>query len=120
MLLDTKNALNHSTLLNLANERNLRCTILRWGTSNAIHMKYEYFFFVIRAQTEVGNLQPDSPSEELNTLIKQWLEWDCRSSNSYATIQNLVAEKNWTELENVMSKRLKFGTAGIRGRMGYG
>ena len=35
-------------------------------------------------------------------------------------VQNLVAEKNWTELENVMSKRLKFGTAGIRGRMGYG
>ena len=65
-------------------------------------------------------LQPDSPSEELNTLIKQWFEWDCRSSNSFATIQNLVAEKNWTELENVMSKRLKFGTAGIRGRMGYG
>lgn len=72
------------------------------------------------AQTEVGNVQPDSPSEELNTLIKQWFEWDCRSSNSFATIQNLVAEKNWSELENVMSKRLKFGTAGIRGRMGYG
>ena len=35
-------------------------------------------------------------------------------------VQNLVAEKNWTELKNVMSKRLKFGTAGIRGRMGYG
>ena len=106
----------------------------------------------------MGNVQPDSPSEELNTLIKQWFEWDCRSSNSFATIQvnlcqkllflhqlthnmttdcglvgatisasekdlpaqNLVAEKNWTELENVMSKRLKFGTAGIRGRMGYG
>ena len=83
-------------------------------------MKYEYFFFVIRAQTEVGNVQPDSPSEELNTLIKQWFEWDCRSSNSFATIQNLVTEKNWSELENVMSKRLKFGTAGIRGRMGYG
>ena len=42
------------------------------------------------------------------------------ASDKDLPVQNLVAEKNWSELENVMSKRLKFGTAGIRGRMGYG
>lgn len=67
-----------------------------------------------------NDIQPGSPSKELNDLIKQWLAWDCWSSRSFAAIENLVMEKNWPELERLMMKRLKFGTAGIRGRMGNG
>ena len=71
-------------------------------------------------RSQIQNGEPNSPSTELNDRIKEWLAWDCRSSKSFATIENLVVEKNWPELEKLMLKRLKFGTAGIRGRMGYG
>ena len=65
-------------------------------------------------------MEPNSPSKELNTLIKQWLEWDCKSSKSFAAIKQFVENEDWNEMEKLMLKRLKFGTAGIRGAMGYG
>ena len=46
--------------------------------------------------------------------------WDNKKSKSYTNIKDLVMQKNWIILERLMMNRLKFGTAGIRGKMGPG
>lgn len=62
----------------------------------------------------------DSGNKDLDELVTQWLNWDDKRSASYAVIQDLVAQKKWDDLDKAMMKRLKFGTAGIRGKMGPG
>ena len=60
-----------------------------------------------------------SPNQELDLLIKNWQQWD-QNKNSLLEINTLVEKEEWEKLEKIMVKRLEFGTAGIRGRMGAG
>ena len=52
-------------------------------------------------------------------LVDQWREWD-QNKDSLAEISSLVTNNEWEKLTKIMMKRLEFGTAGIRGRMGPG
>ena len=65
-------------------------------------------------------MEAKSGNESLDQLIQQWLEWDDKRGKSYAIVQEMVIQKNWRGLEHIMTNRLKFGTAGIRGKMGAG
>jgi len=57
--------------------------------------------------------------DEIKTQTQKWLDWD-RNEKSKSAIQELFDAENWTELGKILLKRLEFGTAGIRGRMGPG
>ena len=62
-----------------------------------------------------------SGNKELDTLIAKWLEWNStnpRSGND--VIKSLTDKQDWPGLSKIMMKRLKFGTAGIRGKVGPG
>ncbi|OAX79660.1 hypothetical protein ACJ72_06018 [Emergomyces africanus] len=61
----------------------------------------------------------DTSAVPLSDLVKQWLEWD-HDSETRAEISRLRDEKNETELERRLRKRIQFGTAGLRGRMQAG
>ena len=61
-----------------------------------------------------------SGNPELDEAVKNWLSWDQKTSESYLHVKTLVREKKWTDLSKIMLKRLAFGTAGIRGKMGPG
>jgi len=60
-----------------------------------------------------------SPNQELDLLIKNWQQWD-QNKDSLLEINTMVEKEEWEKLEKIMVKRLEFGTAGIRGRMGAG
>merc|ERR1711976_1111413 len=61
-----------------------------------------------------------SGNPELDKAVKNWLSWDQKTSESYLHVKTLVREEKWTDLSKIMLKRLAFGTAGIRGKMGPG
>ena len=61
-----------------------------------------------------------SGDKVLDNKISQWLEWDNKQAQSYAIVQDLVAQSKWQDLRRMMMSRLKFGTAGIRGKMDIG
>ena len=61
-----------------------------------------------------------SGDKVLDNKISQWLEWDNKQAKSYAIVQDLVAQSKWQDLHRMMMTRLKFGTAGIRGKMDIG
>ncbi|KAL8840205.1 MAG: hypothetical protein Q9170_001412 [Blastenia crenularia] len=55
----------------------------------------------------------------LEDLVQQWLQLD-QDPITRSEIENLHAEKKSKELEERLSTRLSFGTAGLRARMGAG
>ena len=59
------------------------------------------------------------PEASLMGLVEKWKLWD-KNAESLAEITKLESDKEWEKLDKMMSKRLEFGTAGIRGRMGPG
>ena len=59
------------------------------------------------------------PKASLVALVENWKLWD-KNAESLAEITKLADENEWEKLDKMMSKRLEFGTAGIRGRMGPG
>eukprot|EP00090_Calanus_glacialis_P011237 TRINITY_DN19678_c0_g1_i1.p1 TRINITY_DN19678_c0_g1~~TRINITY_DN19678_c0_g1_i1.p1 ORF type:complete len:603 (+),score=181.19 TRINITY_DN19678_c0_g1_i1:153-1961(+) len=59
------------------------------------------------------------PNIDLGLLIKNWQEWD-KNKDTLQEINTLVEKQEWEKLNKIMVKRLEFGTAGIRGRMGAG
>merc|ERR1712223_20166 len=61
-----------------------------------------------------------SGDKVLDNKISQWLEWDNKQAKSYAIVQDLVAQSKWQDLHRMMMTRLKFRTAGIRGKMDIG
>ena len=65
-------------------------------------------------------MEVKSGNVELDCLVQNWLDWDDKNSKSHATVHDLVAQGKWSVLEPMMKTRLKFGTAGIRGKMGVG
>ena len=62
----------------------------------------------------------NSGNPNLDEAVKNWLAWDESGSASYIHIKKLAESDNWEELSRIMLKRLSFGTAGIRGKMGPG
>eukprot|EP01027_Heterolobosea_sp_BB2_P023895 GEZU01035940.1.p1 GENE.GEZU01035940.1~~GEZU01035940.1.p1 ORF type:complete len:237 (-),score=74.13 GEZU01035940.1:14-724(-) len=58
-------------------------------------------------------------SEEIQKLSGEWLALD-RNEKTRQEIQKLVDENNEAELKKILGKRMAFGTAGLRGRMGAG
>jgi len=56
----------------------------------------------------------------LDEAVRNWLRWDNEQSKDYGQIKKLVQEQEWNQLKKIMLKRLAFGTAGLRGRMGPG
>ena len=59
------------------------------------------------------------PNASLVELVENWKLWD-KNAESLAEITKLADKNEWEKLDKMMSKRLEFGTAGIRGRMGPG
>ncbi|EJD05673.1 phosphoglucomutase 1 [Fomitiporia mediterranea MF3/22] len=55
----------------------------------------------------------------LQSSIDEWLRLD-KNENTVAEIKNLVSRGDAKELRSRMSKRIEFGTAGLRGRMEAG
>ena len=55
----------------------------------------------------------------LVSLVETWRRWD-KNEVTTTEINNLVNTADWETLGKIMLKRLEFGTAGIRGRMGAG
>ena len=49
--------------------------------------------------------------EEIIELVGKWLKWDVNVETK-AEIKRLVDQGNITELQNVLSNRIAFGTAG--------
>ena len=56
---------------------------------------------------------------DLVSLVDSWRGWD-RNTRTATEVNNLVNTGDWDQLGKIMLKRLQFGTAGIRGRMGAG
>ncbi|CAH1101311.1 unnamed protein product [Psylliodes chrysocephalus] len=54
-----------------------------------------------------------------DNLIAEWFRMD-RNENSRAELKALLEQKKYDEVSNLLGKRLAFGTAGLRGRMGTG
>jgi len=59
------------------------------------------------------------PDLELAALVERWNLWDkCETTRN--EVRKLVESEDWETLRDIMGKRLEFGTAGLRGRMGAG
>ncbi|XP_017781760.1 PREDICTED: phosphoglucomutase-2 [Nicrophorus vespilloides] len=56
------------------------------------------------------------PDEELALKVKEWMEWD-QNCTTKAEIQQLVDQKKYEYLKQVLCQRMSFGTAGLRGKM---
>ena len=65
-------------------------------------------------------MEVKSGNVDLDRLVQNWLDWDEKNSKSRAIVHDLVVQEKWSVLESMMKTRLKFGTAGIRGKMGVG
>jgi len=57
--------------------------------------------------------------EKVQELTEKWLDWD-KNEKTRKEVEKLKEAGDWSTLSNIMNKRLEFGTAGIRGRMGPG
>jgi len=58
-------------------------------------------------------------TNKIKELTEQWLLWD-ENEKTKAEVSELKITQDWETLGKIMLKRLEFGTAGIRGRMGPG
>ncbi|CAD5118485.1 DgyrCDS7184 [Dimorphilus gyrociliatus] len=58
-------------------------------------------------------------NKELDDKIEEWIRWDKRD-DTCDEIKKLVQNDNENELNNRLLKRMAFGTAGLRARMGAG
>ncbi|KAL5511802.1 hypothetical protein ACEPAH_5020 [Sanghuangporus vaninii] len=55
----------------------------------------------------------------LEASVRDWLRLD-KNEHTIQEIEDLISSGKWDELERRMSKRIEFGTAGLRGRMEAG
>lgn len=58
-------------------------------------------------------------SPQLELKIREWLTWD-RNPKTLDRIRRLNKAHKFEELEQLLMTRLKFGTAGLRGKLGAG
>lgn len=61
----------------------------------------------------------DTGNVELDRKITEWLKWN-KDANMEHEVQTLILSNDNKVLTNLFLKRLEFGTAGLRGRMGPG
>ena len=61
----------------------------------------------------------NSGDPELDSKIKEWLTWD-KNDQTLKEIKSLLASENYDEMKKLLSKRMEFGTAGLRAAMGAG
>ena len=57
--------------------------------------------------------------DRATALAAQWLSWD-PNAVTCDEIASLVSAENWAHLNKLLGSRLRFGTAGLRARMGAG
>lgn len=62
---------------------------------------------------------PMTGDSSLDRAVEQWLSWD-QNPLTRAQIQTLLEQGQVSELRSRLGSRLKFGTAGLRARMGAG
>ncbi len=60
-----------------------------------------------------------SEFDKILKTAEEYVEWD-PNEESRNTVANLLKENKTDELEAILSSRLVFGTAGLRGPMGAG
>ena len=58
-------------------------------------------------------------NSELETALNQWRKWD-KNEKTLAEIESLVTANEYSKLEGLLCKRMEFGTAGLRSKMGAG
>ncbi|XP_076266031.1 phosphoglucomutase 2 [Rhynchophorus ferrugineus] len=58
-------------------------------------------------------------SEDVKAKIDEWLSWD-KNKTTRDCIKRLAEENSVKDLQNILLKRLDFGTAGLRGKMAAG
>eukprot|EP01117_Protostelium_nocturnum_P019610 TRINITY_DN8546_c0_g1_i1.p1 TRINITY_DN8546_c0_g1~~TRINITY_DN8546_c0_g1_i1.p1 ORF type:complete len:601 (-),score=248.95 TRINITY_DN8546_c0_g1_i1:41-1843(-) len=56
---------------------------------------------------------------ELTKLANEWISWDI-NENDKKEMESLLKSGNWEELDQRLTKRISFGTAGLRGAMKAG
>lgn len=61
----------------------------------------------------------NSGNDCLDNKIREWLRWD-KNEATLSEIKELVIQQNYKELDKLLSKRMEFGTAGLRSAMGAG
>ena len=60
-----------------------------------------------------------SGDADLDAKIKQWFQWD-KNETTLGEMKNLLAGEKYSEMKELVSKRMEFGTAGLRAAMGAG
>ncbi|KAI4461665.1 phosphomannomutase 45a [Holotrichia oblita] len=63
--------------------------------------------------------QVTSGNPELDAKIREWLAWD-RNIKTSDEVRRMVKARRFSELSGMLMTRLRFGTAGLRGRLGVG
>ncbi|XP_029650022.1 phosphoglucomutase-2-like [Octopus sinensis] len=58
-------------------------------------------------------------NKELDAKIEQWMLWD-KNERTRSEINDLLEKQNIAELKKCLLKRISFGTAGLRAKMGAG
>ena len=58
-------------------------------------------------------------NSELEKALNQWRKWD-KDEKTLAEIESLVTANEFSKLEGLLCKRMEFGTAGLRSKMGAG
>ncbi|XP_045473084.1 phosphoglucomutase-2 isoform X1 [Harmonia axyridis] len=66
-----------------------------------------------------GQRQKIMDNPDLKIKIAEWLLWD-KNENTLEEIKNMISENDHEKLSNLLLNRLKFGTAGLRGKMQAG
>ena len=58
-------------------------------------------------------------NSQLEKALNQWRQWD-KNETTLAEIESLVTANEYSKLEGLLCKRMEFGTAGLRSKMGAG
>ncbi|KAJ6596470.1 Phosphoglucomutase-2, partial [Pseudolycoriella hygida] len=73
----------------------------------------------VRTMAHSNGFPKYSDNQNLNEKIRDWIKWD-KNEKTKEEIENLVKRCEWNTLGKRLTKRLNFGTAGLRGVMHAG
>ncbi|XP_034944353.1 glucose 1,6-bisphosphate synthase [Chelonus insularis] len=68
---------------------------------------------------DLKEMEKTTGNPSLDSKINEYIQWN-KNLTAKKEVDDLIKTKNLKELENLFLKRLEFGTAGLRGRMGPG